>query len=521
MKTKHHFASKLALTVAVGFVTMLTANTAEAQLFQRLRARLAEPLIQPQPAQRLPQQPQFQQPRPSQAQPQAQSPLRPVQPLTRGSSSIPTLRPTTPQTPRQLGSGSLGIDVEQDAVTMQGLRVTRISAQSLADEAGLREGDLIVAIDGQGTPTIESVVAVLRQRSAGDTVVARVIRERRLGQLRIPLIEKQTVQESPANRPVASAKPPTRQPETAPKPAIQQPKVAVTPAPVAKSVLKPVEPAPSAMDVAEPAITTDSILDRLGVQVEDAQVVRGAVVTEIAPQSISERLGLRIADRIVSVDDEFVFTANRFEWRLQQWNAKKPLKIQLIRDERLLTLSLDPSRLDTPNSAERDAVAESGVKNGQPANADDKENSMLEGVGSALGSFFAGKSKDSNQSSADKTPSALGAAPVVKADAELDADPLAFGDEEAVDQAAFEESGTPMVAPIERSLDVKPSSRPQPKSNSEADPPSLEALELPAGNLSKTPSKRATTKRGEELEAEIERLERQLEEMKAKADKKK
>ncbi|GAA5506778.1 PDZ domain-containing protein [Novipirellula caenicola] len=496
MKSKRHHASLLAIAAAIGLATFVDANTAHAQLFPRLRARL-EPLLQPQP---LPQS----LPNPAvQPQPRPQSPLRPVQPIVRPNSNTPQATVNRPLTPP--GSGSLGVDVEQMDMTMQGLRVTRISNHSRANEAGLREGDVIVAIDGQETPTIQAVIEVLGQRRAGESVVARVIRGRRLGQLTIPLVER-----SLRDEPVAAAKPVTSASEN------RQPTVASRYEESAKSVLVPSDPVPSDPVPADPvpatpvpadadpseSVASESILKRFGIEVEDAQVVRGAVVSEIEPGSVGQRWGFQVSDRIVSVDGEFVFTAARFESRMQQWDADKPLKLQLIRDERLLTLSLDPARM-----SESGSVAKSAADTAAPAGDGGDTGSMLEGVGAALGNFLAGQKKTNRDGKGGTTPAAPAETlpqpqsptvtnPVANADAMSGADPLAFGDEEAIDQAAFEELATPKVDPVERAFDTDLLTRPR----SETD---------------------ATTKRGKELDAEIERLERKLEEMKAKAAEKK
>ncbi|GAA4472488.1 hypothetical protein GCM10023156_69060 [Novipirellula rosea] len=519
MKSKRHYAPFLAIAVAIGFATFVSENNAHAQLFPRLRARL-EPLLQPQPLPNPAVQPN---PAAVQPQPRAQTPLRPVQPIVRPRTITPPVTSRPAATP---SGGSLGVDVEQMNVAMQGLRVTRISAHSRADDAGLREGDMIVAIDGQETPTIQSVVAVLSQRRAGESVVARVIRGRQIGQLTIPLVEK-----SISDNPVASAKPATSQPER------RQPKVASNPTEPAKSVLVPNEPAvsvpadtPSSVassSVASSSVASDSMLKRLGIAVEDAQVVRGAVVTEIQSESVGERLGFQISDRIVSVDGEFVFTAQRFESRLQQWDADKPLKLQLIRDERLLTLSLDPASTLGGDTVAKSTGGKPGEASGNPGDGGGDAGSMLEGVGAALGNFLAGQKKQTSDAASGKTSSAPTAKsltppdPVAKAAAAMDADPLAFGDEEAIDQAAFEELATPKVAPVERAFDTDPLTRRRSETKSKADSPSNEMLELPAGKVSAAPSGDVTSKRGKELEAEIERLERQLEEMKAKAAEKK
>jgi serine protease DegQ len=65
---------------------------------------------------------------------------------------------------------AFGLDVDE------GVAVVGISPDSPADEAGLREGDVIVAIEGEETPTVESLFARLRDFEPGDTVTLDIVR---------------------------------------------------------------------------------------------------------------------------------------------------------------------------------------------------------------------------------------------------------------------------------------------------------------------------------------------------------
>ena len=61
---------------------------------------------------------------------------------------------------------------------MPGLVVDNIRADSLADDAGLQVGDLIVAVNGQATPTVADIAKQLESLQAGDRIRARIIRGR-------------------------------------------------------------------------------------------------------------------------------------------------------------------------------------------------------------------------------------------------------------------------------------------------------------------------------------------------------
>jgi S1-C subfamily serine protease len=65
---------------------------------------------------------------------------------------------------------AFGLDVEE------GVAVAGIRSDGPAGEAGLREGDVIVAVEGEETPTVESLFARLRDFEPGDTVTLDIVR---------------------------------------------------------------------------------------------------------------------------------------------------------------------------------------------------------------------------------------------------------------------------------------------------------------------------------------------------------
>jgi S1-C subfamily serine protease len=78
------------------------------------------------------------------------------------------VRPTdlTPQVTEQLG-----IDADSGVVALE------VTPGSGADEAGLEEGDVIVALEGTRVAIVEDLLGALRQRSPGDEVTLTIVRD--------------------------------------------------------------------------------------------------------------------------------------------------------------------------------------------------------------------------------------------------------------------------------------------------------------------------------------------------------
>lgn len=86
-------------------------------------------------------------------------------------SGLPTLAATTAlaattKTEELARRGALGVALE---ATAQGPRVTQVTAQSTADQAGITPGDVITAVNGKPTPTNADLAAAAGQLRAGET----------------------------------------------------------------------------------------------------------------------------------------------------------------------------------------------------------------------------------------------------------------------------------------------------------------------------------------------------------------
>ena len=69
-----------------------------------------------------------------------------------------------------LGVGLADASVDQDGATLHAAGVTRVESGSPADGAGLQEGDVITAIDGERVTDSLALVAQVRQRTAGEEI---------------------------------------------------------------------------------------------------------------------------------------------------------------------------------------------------------------------------------------------------------------------------------------------------------------------------------------------------------------
>ncbi len=163
-----------------------------------------------------------------------------------------------------VADGWLGIylDTERDEAV-----VAEVIAGSPAEKAGLRAGDLILAIDDKATPTRDKLVAEIRARKAGDTVRLKVRRDKQEIVLRCTLAE----------HPPAAGEPPV---------AVETPKK--PPAPVTE--VRPVAPK-------QPY---------LGLSVRETD--RGVTVDGVRDDGPARAAGLAVGDVITQFDDTRIQT---------------------------------------------------------------------------------------------------------------------------------------------------------------------------------------------------------------------
>ena len=77
-----------------------------------------------------------------------------------------------------------------DIRSQTGVLVLEVVEDSAADRAGMRAGDVIVSVDGSTMRRVEDVLALLRQRSPGDEINVRLVRDGDERTLAIKLIDR-------------------------------------------------------------------------------------------------------------------------------------------------------------------------------------------------------------------------------------------------------------------------------------------------------------------------------------------
>ncbi|MGL4745399.1 MAG: S1C family serine protease, partial [Dermatophilaceae bacterium] len=71
--------------------------------------------------------------------------------------------------------------------TRAGARVQNVDAGTPAEQAGLRAGDVVIAVDGERVDSAESLVAQIRERTAEEKVTLTVIRDGRSSEVQATL----------------------------------------------------------------------------------------------------------------------------------------------------------------------------------------------------------------------------------------------------------------------------------------------------------------------------------------------
>lgn len=229
---------------------------------------------------------------------------------------------------------TLGVSVVEANEGIAGLRIASVRADSLADEAGLITGDLIIAIEGKPTPSIATVVDLLASRKVGDRVRVTVIRQRRTETITVPLVDPVVASAKPAMAPAANAR---------------------------------------------PAVDTVGETTDFGVTIERPRGARGLIVTKVTSESPAAAAGLQVGDRIVSVDGRLVLNAESFAARLAARQPTETLALQLVRDGKLVVVEIGSNNT-------------TGGESAISANGDSSSGagSVLEGFGSVLGGLLGG-----------------------------------------------------------------------------------------------------------------------------------
>ncbi|MEM1068026.1 MAG: PDZ domain-containing protein [Planctomycetota bacterium] len=289
-------------------------------------------------------------------------PARPGDTNSSAGNPFGNLQPLQPDRYEGRGAGasaSLGINVlptEPTETSVPGLVVTSIDSHSLADEAGLRAGDTIVALNGTPAYSTAVVAEQLRKFRVGERVRVRFLRDQKVREIQIPLVNS----------------------------------IASTPATAVESLALPppsLKPAPSGQQIVNPfgSPTTGSAwtAERVGLVLADAGNRRGLVVSDVQSDSISQSAGIRAGDRIVAVDGRMVSSRDMLTEGLSQMDADNAVSLKLVRGQSLVVAELSPTLKPSKEQAT------------------EAPSSALGGFGSMLNGFFGGASGEGDAKPSD------------------------------------------------------------------------------------------------------------------------
>jgi PDZ domain len=109
---------------------------------------------------------------------------------------IPDFRPIDPdEAPRTVARAFFGVSVEEAA---NGVSVIRVSRGSPAEEAGIRDGDVITEVDGEAVTTPDELADAIRAHDPGDEVTITYTRDGGTNETTVRLDDR-FAQDSPSN----------------------------------------------------------------------------------------------------------------------------------------------------------------------------------------------------------------------------------------------------------------------------------------------------------------------------------
>jgi serine protease Do len=205
--------------------------------------------------------------------------------------------------PAPAADGWLGLYLDNDRAEAA---VVEVIPDSPAAKAGLRPGDVLLAIDDQAAPTREAFIAALRARQPGDQLKLRLRRGEAEQVLVVELGVKPATGAAPSPASAAAATPERR---------TERPAPAAESAPVA--ALQP--QAASGATVAPRGY--------LGLSVHEIDA--GIVVDRVLPNGPAAAAGLKVGDQVLKVGERHIGNLMDLDGLLQQAGAGTKLLFML------------------------------------------------------------------------------------------------------------------------------------------------------------------------------------------------
>lgn len=181
----------------------------------------------------------------------------------------------------------LGVAVGPNEGDKAGAMIHDVTADSPAAKAGLKKGDVILKLDDKDVKAADAVVEMVRHHKAGDKVKVQVMRDGKEQTIEVTLGEKL---------------------------------VAAQPMPVLPSPNRP-----AFLGVWTHALTAE-LKKQLGVEVE-----KGAVVTDVMPNSPAEKAGLKKDDVITTVNGQAIANPEELRTTVQKLETGKDATLSVLR----------------------------------------------------------------------------------------------------------------------------------------------------------------------------------------------
>ncbi len=199
--------------------------------------------------------------------------------------------------------------------TNSGAIINEVIDDSPADLAGLRENDIVIAIDGQKVETADDLTDMIRDHKRGDEITVKVLRDGKEQEFKVEL-------ESASNSPEPSVW------------SFKSPKAPMAPKTPTFQFFG--DDSPTLYIGVELTTLSDQLRDYFGVVGDN-----GILVSSVEKDSPADKAGVKAGDVIVKADDDNVENASDLREVIADKNKGEKVSISLVRERKPLTVTVE------------------------------------------------------------------------------------------------------------------------------------------------------------------------------------
>lgn len=228
----------------------------------------------------------------------------------------------------KVSRGWLGVSISENEKGQ--VEIVDIRQDSPAELAGLKEGDIILKVEGQAVASSAMFVAAIRSRKPGQDIKLEVERKGKVQEVKVKLGE---YPEEEARRELELRYPrlfPPLPPEVVPEKVPEAPR-----APELRWPTWPRWERRKYIGVYLEAINKE-LLEYFGVKEE-----RGLLVTRVTKEGPADKAGIKVGDVIIRVDGMSVGSVDKLSEIIQDKKKGDRVKIELVRDKKTTTLEVE------------------------------------------------------------------------------------------------------------------------------------------------------------------------------------